>query len=64
MASRIFAFLQTGQQEFEHHVVGEEDLGRVLLHLRAWSAFFLAGVLATVIGKVWPVASPSSFCRC
>ena len=40
------AFLQTGQQEFEHHVVGEEDLGRVLLHLGAWSTFFLAGVLA------------------
>ncbi len=48
------AFLQPGQQEFEHHVVREEYLGRILLHLGARPAFFLPCILSDGYRKNLP----------
>ena len=40
------AFTDPGQQQFQHHVVGEQDLRRILPHLCTGILTFLAGVLA------------------
>jgi hypothetical protein len=47
-----FSFLQAGEQEFEHHVIGEQDVGRVLLHVQAERTVFLACVLAYFDGEL------------
>ena len=43
--------LHPGQQEFQHHVVGEKDLRWGFAHRLPPLLFFLAGVLAEADGK-------------
>jgi|GEM_PF-6983887 len=40
------ALAEPGEQQFEHHVIGEQDLRRLLAHFCALGFVFLTGVLA------------------